>query len=333
MNYSISIFIFSILLISCSDNDVNEASPKSVQQKQNKKQVKKDATSYIAKKVIENKNKPLSKVIEGDGFLVENDQDKQLLDAFQTAVARTIINSGNDVPTCSELSETGYISKEDCEEISKKYFTFYELYAVDGSGNVDSKLSESSLESSYMKEEITVNVDSATENLIVEQQRAASTLNAISKQLEHYKSVKNQDFISSQPKSSGSNKKIEEVLNNSYENSYNDLTQSQASGQNSSSQRSASGASSSSGSSSNYSANNTSSESSRASDLKRAREALSIAKSNLSNAKSVLASLEDDLNENPDNEDLIRKIESQEDYISLLEQRVSSAEAELSQYE
>lgn len=92
-------------------------------------------TQKVVKKVT--KEKPLSKVVEEDGIVVDGARDEKLLDAFGLAVSQVMINEGVSVPNCESLSKTGFLSKEECEEITEKYTGFYEVTEDGGVVKVD----------------------------------------------------------------------------------------------------------------------------------------------------------------------------------------------------
>lgn len=117
----IFLVIVSILLSGCFEDD----KPKKVQKK-------KVATNYLANKVPTDTNKSLSKVVEDDGIIIDGSRDEQLLDAFGLAVSQVIVEEGVSVPDCAALAKTGYLTQEDCKEISDKYFGFYEIDMITG---------------------------------------------------------------------------------------------------------------------------------------------------------------------------------------------------------
>jgi hypothetical protein len=97
-----------------------------------KKVKKRQATNYMAQKVPVDSNKSLSEVVEDDGIVIDGSRDEQLLDAFGLAVSQVIVEEGVSVPDCTALAKTGYLSQEDCKEISDKYFGFYEIDMITG---------------------------------------------------------------------------------------------------------------------------------------------------------------------------------------------------------
>jgi hypothetical protein len=116
----IGLIILSVLVSGCFE----EEKPKKVK--------KREATNYLAKKVPVDTNKSLSKVVEDDGIVIDGSRDEQLLDAFGLAVSQVIVEEGVSVPDCSALAKTGYLTQEDCKEISDKYFGFYEIDMITG---------------------------------------------------------------------------------------------------------------------------------------------------------------------------------------------------------
>lgn len=105
-----------------------------------KKEVKKrKPVQKMAKKVVDKvkKDKPLSEVVEDDGIVVDGARDEKLLDAFGLAVSQVMINDGVSVPDCASLSKTGFLTKEECEEITDKYTGFYEVTESDNLEKVD----------------------------------------------------------------------------------------------------------------------------------------------------------------------------------------------------
>jgi len=62
--------------------------------------------------------------------LVENsisERNKQKLDNFQKAIKVTVIDLNIKNPTCTDLEDTGYITKDDCENIKDKNNNFVEI--------------------------------------------------------------------------------------------------------------------------------------------------------------------------------------------------------------
>ena len=98
------------------------------------KKVKKEPVKYMVEKVkkIVDKNTSLSQIVQEDGIVVDGSRDEDLLDAFGLAVSKIMEEEGISVPDCTALSETQFITKEECDEISDKYFGFYDIYTEDG---------------------------------------------------------------------------------------------------------------------------------------------------------------------------------------------------------
>ena len=128
LNYKTKIISFfviaSIILSGCSDKEKSKVR-KPVQKMVN-----------IVKKTMD-KNTTLSKVVEEDGIVVHGARDEELLDAFGLAVSQVIVQDGVSVPDCPALEKTGYLTKEECEEISTKYFGFYEVGEVGMATKID----------------------------------------------------------------------------------------------------------------------------------------------------------------------------------------------------
>lgn len=98
-------------------------------QEEKKVEKKRKPVENMAQKVVKKvtKEKPLSKIVEEDGIVVDGARDEKLLDAFGLAVSQVMINDGVSVPDCEALSKTGFLTKEECTEITDKYTGFYEV--------------------------------------------------------------------------------------------------------------------------------------------------------------------------------------------------------------
>jgi len=99
-----------------------------------KKKIKKEPVEYMVKKVqkIMDKNTTLSTIIEEEGIVIDGSRDEDLLDAFGLAVSKVMEEEGVSVPDCTALAKTEFLSKEECDEISDKYFGFYDIYSEEG---------------------------------------------------------------------------------------------------------------------------------------------------------------------------------------------------------
>ena len=100
-----------------------------------KKVVKKrKQVNYMAEKVnnLKDNKEKLSKVVENDGIVVDGARDERLLDAFGLAVSQVMVEEGVSVPDCISVAKTGYLSEDECKEITDKYTGFYNL-TEDGS--------------------------------------------------------------------------------------------------------------------------------------------------------------------------------------------------------
>ena len=120
MKYLIIVIFVGLLFSACNDDeDITK---------------KKKHSRVLVNKVIETKDKntSLSDTLKDDGITIDGFKDEKLLDSFQLAVSQVMVEDGVSVPNCKDLSATGYISLEDCEDITNKYFGFYE---IDESGN------------------------------------------------------------------------------------------------------------------------------------------------------------------------------------------------------
>jgi len=98
------------------------------------KKIKKEPVKYMVNKVkkIVDRNTTLSKIVQEDGIVVDGSRDEDLLDAFGLAVSKIMEEEGISVPDCSALAKTEFITKDECDEISDKYFGFYDIYTEDG---------------------------------------------------------------------------------------------------------------------------------------------------------------------------------------------------------
>lgn len=105
---------------------------------------KRKPVERMASKVIKkvSSDKPLSQVVENDGIVVDGARDEKLLDAFGLAVSQVMITEGVSVPDCDSLAKTGFLTKEECEEITDKYSGFYEVTGDGEFIKVDNVFSE-----------------------------------------------------------------------------------------------------------------------------------------------------------------------------------------------
>jgi len=99
----------------------------------------KKTVKTLVNKVIKTKdsNKTLSQEIQDDGIVIDGGRDEELLDAFGLAVSQAIVEDGVSVPDCIALENTGYLTKEECDEISQKYFGFYTIGENGDASKVD----------------------------------------------------------------------------------------------------------------------------------------------------------------------------------------------------
>jgi NCAIR mutase (PurE)-related protein len=133
MKLSVYIFVFIFIFSGCEDKEPVQHTKKDSVNKIAKKTIekqKKQSVDYMVKKVKKIKKtkdvvQNLSKTIEDEGVIVDGGYDKDLLDAFGKAVSRVIIEDGIDVPDCNSISKTGYLTLEECNDISLKYFNYY----------------------------------------------------------------------------------------------------------------------------------------------------------------------------------------------------------------
>jgi polyhydroxyalkanoate synthesis regulator phasin len=124
------IFILVILLVfisGCSDKEEKKVVQKKVE-------IKKQPVKELVKKVQINqdKNVSFSQTVEADGIVVDGARDEELLDAFGLAVSQIMTEEGVSVPDCTAIAKTEYLTKEECDAISDKYFGFYDIYTDDG---------------------------------------------------------------------------------------------------------------------------------------------------------------------------------------------------------
>jgi hypothetical protein len=125
------IFIFFITLSfqACFSSDDKETRQIDTVKKQQQKQL-----NLLINKVKQTKdsNKTLSEQIEEDGIVIDGARDEELLDSFNLAVSQVMMEEGVSVPDCTMLSKTDFLTKDECDEISEKYFGFYDIYGGDG---------------------------------------------------------------------------------------------------------------------------------------------------------------------------------------------------------
>ena len=125
MKYSIFLLIILTFFIACEDKEL----------KTKPKNPKNDSLEYMLSQAKDLNNTNLSNAMENDGVVVDGGRDKRLLDSFGMAVAKVTMEEGIYNPTCSDLSATNILTQEECEEISQKYFSYYELYGENGKKN------------------------------------------------------------------------------------------------------------------------------------------------------------------------------------------------------
>jgi hypothetical protein len=125
-------YIFLIIAVLIFSGCFGEEEKKTV--KKIKKKVKKEPVKELVKKVKINgeNNESFSDTIEADGIVVDGARDEELLDAFGLAVSQIMTEEGVSVPDCTAIAKTEYLTKEECDEISEKYFGFYDIYTIDG---------------------------------------------------------------------------------------------------------------------------------------------------------------------------------------------------------
>lgn len=105
---------------------------------------KRKVTNLLVEKVSnqENKDQKLSEKIENDGIVVDGARDERLLDAFGLAVSQVMVEEGVSVPDCSAVAKTGYLTEDECKEITDKYTGFYNLSDDGNAEKVDNIFSD-----------------------------------------------------------------------------------------------------------------------------------------------------------------------------------------------
>lgn len=126
--------VIGFLFFGCSDNDTNEKDTQKKIIESNTQQVKQEPVKELVKKVQINsdKNQTFSDIVEADGIVVDGSRDEELLDAFGLAVSQIMTEDGVSIPDCTAIAKTEYLTQEECDEISDKYFGFYDIYTQDG---------------------------------------------------------------------------------------------------------------------------------------------------------------------------------------------------------
>jgi ElaB/YqjD/DUF883 family membrane-anchored ribosome-binding protein len=128
-------YIYLIITVLIFSGCFGEEETKKVVKKEAvKKVVKKEPVKELVKKVKvqSDTNESFSDTIEADGIVVDGARDEELLDAFGLAVSQIMTEEGVSVPDCTAIAKTEYLTKEECDEISEKYFGFYDIYTEDG---------------------------------------------------------------------------------------------------------------------------------------------------------------------------------------------------------
>lgn len=87
-------------------------------------------------------NTTLSDAIQEDGVVIDGAREEALFDAFGLAISQIIIQEGVTVPSCASLASTGYISQQDCDEITQRYFGFYDINEDGNAQKVDDMFSD-----------------------------------------------------------------------------------------------------------------------------------------------------------------------------------------------
>lgn len=148
MRYNIIFLVILLIFTACEDKQTN------------KKVKNNNNVDFMVKKVkdINDTNKSMSQSLEEEGLLIDGARDKRLLDAFGMAVAKVIMEDGVYVPTCATISATGLLTNEECEEITKKYFSYYELYGEDGKKKI-TNVSTGAFESGIAGDEVSISED------------------------------------------------------------------------------------------------------------------------------------------------------------------------------
>jgi len=130
------IFLILILFDGCSKKD--EEKPKY-------NDIKLQSDSLTANKIatqVAELNKTLALKQEQNLTVYDSTQgkmvisgaaDQEILNGFALAISQVMIEEGVSIPDCSSLAKTGYLTKEDCDSISNKYFGFYDF---DENGNI-----------------------------------------------------------------------------------------------------------------------------------------------------------------------------------------------------
>ena len=126
--FKIILFFLIVFSFNGCSNDKNE-------DKQIDQEIKKKSTSVKNKLLLEKiktSKKSLTQTLKEDGateFVSSDTKEEKMLNKFERAMLEADIKYG-DIG-CDSLAKTKLISKKDCENISNKYFSFYELFQLD----------------------------------------------------------------------------------------------------------------------------------------------------------------------------------------------------------
>lgn len=115
--------IIFIMLSGCSKKEIKEDVDDDINPKTNQ------SVKFLVEQSIKAKenNTTLSNTVENSGIIIDGAKDEALFDAFGLAVSQIIVEEGVSVPSCAKIAETGYLSQDDCNKITEKYFGFYEI--------------------------------------------------------------------------------------------------------------------------------------------------------------------------------------------------------------
>ena len=298
MRYNILILILILIFTACSDKPIKK-----------KKKVSK-AMEFIAGKVNSDSNLSLVDKLEKEGLVVDGSKDKKLLDNFELAMAKVIMEDGVYVPTCQMISDTKLLSLDECEEITNRYFSYYELYGENGEKN--KLVSIGGFKEGVNGEDVVISEDKInyqSESLDDLESKIDLTddINKLKKLSSLVKAKKNDDL---NDKLENKIKYVKEKNKIQKENKKNVQNNTK-----------------------NNRSNNTNNENKYSKDeleqCNKAKYAYKNAKNNYENLVKQHEDTSDYLNNNPDNENIANKFDNEENMIEEYQNQMSSAQSEM----